>query len=274
MKRSYERYRQLFTEHRQKFESPIDRPSDYSTKYDQLHNSEILHGQWTQDEKERFFTALSRCGKGNLSEIAKRIGTKSLAQVAAYIGLLDEATEWKKQSSKRKRFFDHAKIPGAVEVDDEWLEFEEKAAEALSKKETTTVIQDLEGENFVLDIEKANELAQWYACFWPADKGTKICYRTAKLMRRYRLNLSWTLIIRLKRRLDGWSTLLSFSLVHFPAMRNETKIQHTLRSVMYGPQSISLAFQDISGIISQDYQLEWNRSARHSRAQKTVIIDN
>jgi len=166
----YHRYSQLLAQYILEVSSAIDPPPDYTTKHHCLHDSEILNSLWTTDEKERFFTAIARCGKGNLAEVAKRIGTKSLAQVTAYVGLLDEATAWNKQSSKRKRFFDLAKIPAAVEVDDSWVEFEEKAANACGKKEVDSVIRDIEEGTFVLDVQKANELAQWYQKMFPHKK--------------------------------------------------------------------------------------------------------
>ena len=162
MRRQYERYRKLFSRCRHEAQSSTDRLSDYVTYTHRLHDSEILNCLWTADEKETFFTALARCGKGNLAEIAKRIGTKSLAEVAGYVGVLDEATRWRKNSARALRFFSHAKIPGAIEVDEEWLKFESTASTRCIQNESNLQPQDLDEESFILNIEKAQEVAQWY----------------------------------------------------------------------------------------------------------------
>jgi len=175
MRRNYERYRQIFERYRHKTNSTIDSISEYVTRYNKLRDSEIHNCLWTANEKERFFTALARCGKGNLAEVARRVGTKSLAQITAYVGMLDEAVAWRKQSSTRHAFFDHSKLPGAVEVDDEWLAFEELAAKACIKQKEEAIFQDAEEDTFILNIQKANELAQWYRVFKFSDVGIKKC---------------------------------------------------------------------------------------------------
>jgi hypothetical protein len=49
---------------------------------------------WTPAEKRRFFDAVERCSRGDVIEISRRVGpTKTTAQVAAYLNLLDEAAK-------------------------------------------------------------------------------------------------------------------------------------------------------------------------------------
>jgi len=119
-----------------------------------------LNTKWTEEEKEKFFTALGRCGKGNLQEISRRIGTKSLVEVTAYVDLLNEETIWRKQL-KRRKVFDLRKVPAAVEVDEKWLVFEEKMATKMAKKSDIMIEMEVD-QDLVLNIEKANELAEWY----------------------------------------------------------------------------------------------------------------
>src|SRR5947207_94498 len=150
------RYARLLTAHRHESNSLIDSLSTPKSKTYPLHDSEALNMRWTGNEKEKFFIALARCGKGNLSEISRRVG-KSLVEVTAYVGLLDEATEWRKQN-KRHRVFDLRKVPSAVEVDERWMELEERMAQNMNRREKGDVAQ----EDTILNVEKANELAGWY----------------------------------------------------------------------------------------------------------------
>ena len=124
-----------------------------------LFDSEILNSFWTGEEKDKFFTALARCGKGNLIEVSRRIGTKSLAEVTAYVGLLDEATERRKRG-RRHRVYDLTRTPAAVEVDEKWLAFEEKL---LLKTKDKSEKVEWNDTDTVFNIEKANELAEWYS---------------------------------------------------------------------------------------------------------------
>lgn len=163
-----QRYQRLLISYREEITSPVDdldlslpRPRDgRSSCYD----SEVLNCLWTGDEKERFFTALARCGKGNLPEIVRRIGSKSLAEVTAYVGVLEEECTSKARIREGKRPYDLAKVPAAVEVDEEWLNFEEKMAGRRQVVQETEMDETVfeEDEDAVLDIEKANELAEWY----------------------------------------------------------------------------------------------------------------
>lgn len=119
---------------------------------------------WTSEEKEKFFTALARCSRGNLLEISQRIGSKSLAEVTAYVGLLEEESQWTKRGTKRRKLFDFRDVPAAVEVDENWLEFEEEMAGRVARKGdiATEGGEDEEEEDMALNIEMANELAGWY----------------------------------------------------------------------------------------------------------------
>ena len=163
------RYARLLNAHRHESNSLFDPLSVPKSKSYPLQDSEILNTLWTGDEKEKFFTALARCGKGNLAEISRRIG-KSLAEVTAYVGLLDEAMEWRKMN-KRHRVYDLRKVPAAVEVDEGWLAFEERMARNMNRRETGEVAE----EDTLLNVEKANELAGWCVPGGDTNLGIKIC---------------------------------------------------------------------------------------------------
>jgi hypothetical protein len=166
MRRSYERYLRLLEVYRAHVLSESDSFSDKLLHVNHpLVESKILNVLWTAAEKERFFTALARCGKGDVEEITRRVRTKSLVEVTAYIGILDEETMWRKQG--RYRFFDTAKIPAAVEVDEDWLNFEETAATVLIRNDNHRTEEALSDEDSVFNVERANELAKWYQQMFP-----------------------------------------------------------------------------------------------------------
>jgi hypothetical protein len=127
--------------------------------------SSVLNSQWTPEEKETFFTAMARCGKGNLPEVSRRIGTKSLAEVTTYVGVLDEEVLWRKHESGKQKYFDMTKIPAAMEVDDKWLLFEERTVSEMVKKSQKGVSSEnnvMDGEDMIFNKTKASELAEWY----------------------------------------------------------------------------------------------------------------
>ena len=176
------RYTHILNSHIEDSLSPIDSftlPKQTLPKHHPftLQDSTILNTLWTTDEKNRFFTALARCGKGNLSEVARRVGTKSLVEVTAYVGVLDEETTNRKLSTLRpKRVYDYSKMPAAIEVDDQWIAFEDRmAAEIGRKTDNETTLEDTQDdEEMLLNIEKANELAIWYSPpILLANKGIK-----------------------------------------------------------------------------------------------------
>lgn len=156
------RYTRLFNAYYHDTSSPTDSLTVSPRDVSSLHDSEVLNTLWAADEKERFFTALARCGKGNLPEVARRVRTKSLAEVTAYLGLLDVETAERKKTSRKRRVFDLSKVPAAVEVGEHWLEFEERAAKWLGYKSDRAASEELPDGDLVLNVDRANELAGWY----------------------------------------------------------------------------------------------------------------
>ena len=140
----------------------------HTPRHSELKDSVVLSTLWTAQEKDNLFTALERCGKGNLPEIVRRVGSKSLVEVTAYIGILDEETE--RIRGQSKGVFELERVPSAVEVDETWLEVEEiyssKIAKQEDRKETNVEMEDVEGqEEMIFSVEGGNELASWYLSF-------------------------------------------------------------------------------------------------------------
>src|ERR1700731_2965256 len=105
-------YKSLFNEASSQSLAPTDPFTDTPGPGLRLKDSTVFNTLWTADEKDKLFTALARCGKGDLKQVSQRVGSKSLVEVAAYVGLLDEETEWrrKRAKSKRDRVFEHARM--------------------------------------------------------------------------------------------------------------------------------------------------------------------
>jgi hypothetical protein len=94
-----------------------------------------------------------------------------LVEVVAYVGLLDEATAWRRNRATRTRarVYDLADVPAAAEVDDKWLELEEKCAFRMAREEedgSEVEVDEEEDNGFdedsIFDVDQANELATWY----------------------------------------------------------------------------------------------------------------
>jgi hypothetical protein len=57
------------------------------------------------------------------------VGSKSSAEVSAYVGVLEEATAMQKSSQQQRHRF--ARVLAAVKVDEQWLAFEERVLKVL-----------------------------------------------------------------------------------------------------------------------------------------------
>ena len=85
--------------------------------------------------------------------------------MTAYVGVLDEEMTLRRRSLLGpRRVFDYAMMPAAVEVDEQWLAFEERMSKGLGKKSDEEVDMDEaeDDDDMILNVEKANELASWY----------------------------------------------------------------------------------------------------------------
>ena len=150
------RYTRLLHQYKTEVLSPHDPLSVPRKRPLSPRDSLILNIPWTGEEKDKFFTALARCGKGNLAEVARRVGTKGLVEVTAYVGLLEEAAEARR---KRSRAYDLTMVPVAVEVDDDWLKFEEGVARKLGKAEAVPAATEIEVGNLGKEYQLFNSEA-------------------------------------------------------------------------------------------------------------------
>ena len=151
--RKTERYTRLLHQYKTEVLSPHDPLPVPRKRLFHLRDSLILNIPWTGEEKDKFFTALARCGRGNLTEVARRVGTKGLVEVTAYVGLLEEAAETRR---KRLRAYDLRMVPAAIEVDEDWLKFEEKMARSLGKRESVSAPVEMGVTNLAQDGQLFN----------------------------------------------------------------------------------------------------------------------
>ncbi|KAL5507969.1 hypothetical protein ACEPAH_5587 [Sanghuangporus vaninii] len=96
-----------------------------------LHSSYFPCGYWFEEDKNRFFRALSVHSRFRPDLIAEDIPGKTTADVCVYLDSLDEAAA--KMPKKLKR----AALPRALEVSDNWICFEEDRAGRLVDLEST-----------------------------------------------------------------------------------------------------------------------------------------
>ena len=152
------RYKELLTETQAELLT-------HTPPHSELKDSVVLSTLWTAQEKDDLFTALERCGKGNLAEVVRRVGSKSLVEVTAYIGILEEETE--RIRGQSRGVFEFERVPAAVEVDETWLEVEERYSSKIARQEDRKEIRVEEGnvedqEEMIFSVEGGNELASWY----------------------------------------------------------------------------------------------------------------
>jgi hypothetical protein len=123
----------------------------YNDEYRHLYNEAVnevaygpsLHGQkllspsqigittWSSEEKETFFTALAKKGRGDLHAIATAIGSKSEFEVQVYLKLLQNAVVRQHLYHRRSQLFDACAAPAALEVSTACTAALERSAEAL-----------------------------------------------------------------------------------------------------------------------------------------------
>ncbi|KAJ3731122.1 hypothetical protein DFJ43DRAFT_1155946 [Lentinula guzmanii] len=106
----------------------LDTNTDQCEGYLELLNSHLSsHDEddeidWSEDEKDHFFAALSSYSVLRPDLIAEAIGTKNVAQVCVYLSVLEAATRDCDAEPPRSN------LDIAMEVPDEWLEVEEEQA--------------------------------------------------------------------------------------------------------------------------------------------------
>ncbi|CAP80290.1 Pc12g06630 [Penicillium rubens Wisconsin 54-1255] len=122
------------------------------------------HGSmvWTPTEKEVFFNALDRKGKGGIKELAAAIGTKSEPEVMEYIRLLHKALEAQYSSDVHlERMPVLSDVPAATEVSQECCGLLEEYADVLSLKESLLEAQSgtkQHGDHWIITRAHAHDL--------------------------------------------------------------------------------------------------------------------
>ncbi|ESZ95687.1 hypothetical protein SBOR_3907 [Sclerotinia borealis F-4128] len=126
-----------------------------------LKGSQISCSMWSPEEKDLFFTGLSRLGRDNVRAIAARIGTKSEVEVQDYMQILQQALKEKKINDAR--LLDVTEFPAAVEFTPECCDIMERAADGLASRQERHE-EDIEeakwGEYWLLTEELSKSLEQ------------------------------------------------------------------------------------------------------------------
>ena len=113
---------------------------------------------WTSAEQDVFFHALAVHSRLRPDLIAEEVKTKTIPDICVYLALLEEADHELSQAvayaGGRNRYsqvkLSRQDLPTAIEVSDEWITYEERAADALVAAEIAhepeTVLQEREEE--------------------------------------------------------------------------------------------------------------------------------
>ncbi|KAM0166166.1 hypothetical protein ACHAQE_001784 [Botrytis cinerea] len=122
-----------------------------------LEGSQIGCSIWSPEEKDLFFTGLSRLGRDNVRAIATRIGTKSEVEVQEYMQLLHQGlTERKIEDT---RLLNMTEYPAAAEFTSECCEIMERAADglALRQEKYEEDVEEVKWGNYWLLTEKVSK---------------------------------------------------------------------------------------------------------------------
>ncbi|KAB8292322.1 hypothetical protein EYC80_008064 [Monilinia laxa] len=124
-----------------------------------LEGSQIGCSMWSAEEKDLFFTGLSRMGRDNVRAIAARIGTKSEVEVQEYMHILHQALKEKKLYEAR--LLDFTEFPAAAELGfPECYALLEQAADGLASRQERYEedVEEAKWGNYWLLTEEVSEL--------------------------------------------------------------------------------------------------------------------
>ncbi|KAI1267183.1 hypothetical protein F5Y18DRAFT_379266 [Xylariaceae sp. FL1019] len=128
------------------------RAPDEDPENTQLETTQVGAVTWSASEKASLFTATSCLGRGDIANIASRIGTKSELEVTQYLILLGSADRQRRSDEgKRSRAVRPSDIPAAVELSAECTAALEVAADALSLRQ----------EAYEEDVERKRWDTRW-----------------------------------------------------------------------------------------------------------------
>ncbi|KAF5385656.1 hypothetical protein D9757_005462 [Collybiopsis confluens] len=107
---------------------------------------------WSEEEKDRFFAALSSHSPLRPDLIAECVGSKNISQVCVYLAVLEKASENSQTESLRTA------LDIAMEVSDDWLEVEEDQAKFFRDLELAWIPDADEGDE-ALDFSNERQEA-------------------------------------------------------------------------------------------------------------------
>lgn len=102
-------------------------------EYPPLTGSQIGSSLWTGEEKDTFFSALSRLGRDDARGIALRIRTKAELEVQEYIQLLQRGV--KDREDVGQPLLDLTDLPAAFEISEECSNLLERAGDAVASRQ-------------------------------------------------------------------------------------------------------------------------------------------
>ncbi|EJD01151.1 uncharacterized protein FOMMEDRAFT_147764 [Fomitiporia mediterranea MF3/22] len=118
-------------------------------------------GFWSPVDKDKFFHALSVHSRLRPDLIAAEVPGKTVADVCVYLDMLAEA------SAKEPKKWSRSTFMSAVEVSDDWIEFEEKQASAMADLEPIWEAQHREARRSAVLDDKRRSLrkpkSEWVA---------------------------------------------------------------------------------------------------------------
>ncbi|KAB8337318.1 hypothetical protein FH972_021619 [Carpinus fangiana] len=142
--------------------------------------SQIGMTYWSSAEKERFFLALERYGRCNLSAVVQAVRSKSSLQVEEYIQLLARGSVEYETKQRKNALVRTIDIPAAVELTQETCHALEQSADALGlliKEDDSLKEQNRYGEDWLITEQSClsatqplNDLSQLHETASPKDQ--------------------------------------------------------------------------------------------------------
>lgn len=128
-----------------------------------LETSQLGAVTWTGEEKARFFEALDRKGRFDLSGLADIVETKSPAEIRDYILRIEESRDDRQKFSRNAKSVTQPDIEAAVEIDADLEERLEENADALAAFQdhyNYSEARSRHHEIWLIDSEFANSLSE------------------------------------------------------------------------------------------------------------------
>lgn len=131
-------------------------------KRKELPDSQIGLCIWTSMEKERFFEALGRLGRGNVAGISQRVRTKGEMEIRQYIKLLQDGLSHRRQQNRLEPL-ELGDFPAAVELSHECCQALEDMADHIAMKQDnfeSTAEERKHGSGWLVSQHNHKDLAE------------------------------------------------------------------------------------------------------------------